>query len=275
MGGNEREVMSHSFLANSNGILYDRRLIVVIDRYPLSRSCLTRVLKSEFQDFSILEIETVQQFDSILDRKIGLIVFDVGNHPISDEGLLQNLTYVYRSSAEGPIILVTSSDESISDAAVAEVMRFGVKGYVTATATIEIALAAFRLVIAGGIYFPRSVIIDCQDWAPASSETLVALQPVASVHEAASEVPAIASKAKVAFTERERQVLASLLRGRSNKVIAGELNLSQNTIKSHISRIMHKLHARNRTEAVILSQYSVSTPNGGEMGHISEPECSI
>ena len=47
-----------------------------------------------------------------------------------------------------------------------------------------------------------------------------------------------------------------MLRGLPNKIIASELKLSQNTVKSHISRIMHKLHAKNRTEAVVLSQYS-------------------
>ncbi|NGO52215.1 response regulator transcription factor [Mesorhizobium camelthorni] len=67
---------------------------------------------------------------------------------------------------------------------------------------------------------------------------------------------AITKKTNVAFTERERQVLATLLRGLPNKVIASELNLSPNTVKSHISRIMQKLHAKNRTEAVVLSQHA-------------------
>ena len=65
-------------------------------------------------------------------------------------------------------------------------------------------------------------------------------------------------------------MLAALLRGMSNKVIANELNLSQNTVKSHISRIMHKLHAKNRTEAVVLSQHSAHFTNGGAQNGIAE-----
>jgi ATP/maltotriose-dependent transcriptional regulator MalT len=187
MGGSEREVMSQSFLANANSSPYEHPSIVVVGGQLLLRSCLAHVLKTEFQDFAILEIETAQQFDSIVTKRISLIMVDVGNCPLTDEGLQQNLAQVHRSAAEPPIVL-----------------------------------------------------------------------------------PTIVNKAKVAFTTRERQVLATLLRGMSNKVIASELNLSQNTVKSHISRIMHKLHAKNRTEAVILSQFSASAANGGETNGISD-----
>jgi DNA-binding NarL/FixJ family response regulator len=270
MGGIEREVMSQSFLVNANGSPYEHPSIVVIGRQPLSRSCLARVLKAEFPDFAILEIETAQQFDSIVTKRISLIMVDIGDCPLTDEGLLQSLAHIHRPSAEGPVVLLTGVDETaITDAMIAEIMRFGVKGYVTGAASIEIALAAFRLVIAGGIYFPRSVV-DYRDWTLASSDAAASQPPVAGANGAANEVPAIVNKAKVAFTARERQVLATLLRGMSNKVIASELNLSQNTVKSHISRIMHKLHAKNRTEAVILSQFSAATANIGEAGGISD-----
>src|SRR5262249_437968 len=111
---------------------------------------------------------------------------------------------------------------------------------------------------------------DYRDWALASSDVSAPPQPVATASGAPNEIPAIVNKAKVAFTARERQVLATLLRGMSNKVIASELKLSQNTVKSHISRIMHKLHAKNRTEAVILSQFAASSANGGEASSISD-----
>ena len=176
---------------------------------------------------------------------------------MTDEWVLQHLAYVRRSLAEGPLILLTKLDESmISDAMVSEVTRYGVRGYITASASVEIALAALRLVIAGGVYFPRAVVVDGPDWTPVSSENVVALQPAMTMSDVAPEMCAITQKNNVAFTERERQVLATLLRGLPNKVIARELNLSHNTVKSHISRIMQKLHAKNRTEAVVLSQYS-------------------
>jgi DNA-binding NarL/FixJ family response regulator len=56
------------------------------------------------------------------------------------------------------------------------------------------------------------------------------------------------------LTAREAEVLAALQKGYPNKWIAHHLNLSENTVKAHIRKIMRKLHATNRTEAVVLSQ---------------------
>jgi DNA-binding NarL/FixJ family response regulator len=246
-----------SFSVEQNGLFDERSSIVVVDRYPLPRSCLARILRNEFQDFTVLEIETVHQFDSIIGKHISLVVLNIGSSAMTDECVLQNLAYVRRSLAEGPLILLTKLDESmISDAMISEVTRYGVRGYITASASVEIALAALRLVIAGGAYFPRAVVVDCPNWAPISSENILALQPAMPMSDVAPEMCAIPKKTNVEFTQRERQVLATLLRGLPNKVIASELNLSQNTVKSHVSRIMQKLHAKNRTEAVVLSQHA-------------------
>lgn len=55
------------------------------------------------------------------------------------------------------------------------------------------------------------------------------------------------------LSARELEVLRLLVRGESNKAIAATLNLSENTIKTHLSRIFEKLGARSRTEAATLA----------------------
>ena len=54
-----------------------------------------------------------------------------------------------------------------------------------------------------------------------------------------------------ALTDREEQVLAVLVRGRTNTEIAAELGISLGTVKSHVAALMTKLGARNRVEIVI------------------------
>ncbi|MCC5977294.1 MAG: response regulator transcription factor [Salinarimonas sp.] len=54
------------------------------------------------------------------------------------------------------------------------------------------------------------------------------------------------------LTPREREVAAGVLEGKANKVIAGELGLSDNTVKMHLTQIMRKLKVTNRTQVVLL-----------------------
>lgn len=251
--------MTLSFSVQQYGFSPERPSIVVVDRYPLTRSCFARVLRGEFQEFTILEMEAVNQFDAIAGRNVSLVIINIGNSSLADECVIQSLSYLRQILPEGPLMLLTRLDEAhISDVMISEVTRFGVKGYLTDAASIEIALAALRLVIAGGVYFPRTPSSDVA-WSPVPPEGY----PL-DVSAPSPETPSIMHRTDIVFTERELQVLAALLRGLSNKVIAGELRLSQNTVKSHISRIMHKLHARNRTEAVVLLQHGSHVANGGD-----------
>ncbi|HTK10336.1 MAG TPA: response regulator transcription factor [Ktedonobacteraceae bacterium] len=55
------------------------------------------------------------------------------------------------------------------------------------------------------------------------------------------------------LTEREREILDLMRRGRKNREIAGELCIAESTVHKHVQNIFEKLHARNRTEAIYLT----------------------
>ena len=60
------------------------------------------------------------------------------------------------------------------------------------------------------------------------------------------------------LTQREREILQELSKGASNKAIASALNLSEKTVKHHMTNILQKLQVRNRVEAAILAQKAAS-----------------
>jgi DNA-binding NarL/FixJ family response regulator len=78
----------------------------------------------------------------------------------------------------------------------------------------------------------------------------VILQPDVA---AALMAPAAATERLAALTAREREVLAELAHGRSNREIAKTLVLSEKTVKAHVSSVLMKLGVSDRTQAAILA----------------------
>jgi DNA-binding NarL/FixJ family response regulator len=103
----------------------------------------------------------------------------------------------------------------------------------------------------------------CSTSIPAEVELVVAerLSPIAAcpsspkrcgTHAANGTAKELMRKTVVDFTPREKDVLGALELGLPNKLIAARLNVSENTVKMHIQRIMRKSSARNRTQALLL-----------------------
>lgn len=264
--------MSFSFFGERDGSPIERSTIVIADRLPLVRSCLAHILRSELPEFAVLEIETPHRLDSVTGRRVSLVTLNIENLVMTDDCVMQDLSCIRRSVPDAPVMLLTQADEStISDTTIADVAQAGVRGYTTLSTSVEVALAALRLMLAGGVYFPRSVVMN--DGAVPLGASISCDDPItvpASIpmQEVMPEIPLVTDATSVAFTRREQQVLATLQRGLSNKIIANELNLSHNTVKVHIAHIMRKLRATNRTEVALAMRPS---PLNGDF-ECSSPE---
>ncbi|MBT2400978.1 response regulator transcription factor [Streptomyces sp. ISL-100] len=135
------------------------------------------------------------------------------------------------------VLVLTTYD---SDEHVIEALRAGASGFLVKDAKPADLLAAIRTVAAG-----ESLL------APGPTSRLIAR--VLS----APEPPAIgAAGGPGQLTERERQVLTLVARGLNNTEIAETLGLSPLTAKTHVSRIMGKLDARDRAQLVIIAYES-------------------
>ena len=69
--------------------------------------------------------------------------------------------------------------------------------------------------------------------------------------EARMPAPATRLPREVGLTERQAQVLALLVQGKSNKLICRALDLAEGTVKIHVTAILRALNVSNRTEAVV------------------------
>ena len=115
-------------------------------------------------------------------------------------------------------------------------LRAGASGFLLKDVTPEDLLAAVRVVAAGDALL-----------APGVTRRLIeefAQRP---------EAPDAHTPALDVLTDREREVLASVAAGRSNDEIAAELSMSPATARTHVGRIMTKLHARDRAQLVMLA----------------------
>jgi DNA-binding NarL/FixJ family response regulator len=81
--------------------------------------------------------------------------------------------------------------------------------------------------------------------------TLLAPEAAGAILQAGVAGPAVRGIASL--TGRERQVLAQLAEGRSNREIARNLQLSEKTVKTHVSSVLAKLGVADRTQAALLA----------------------
>jgi DNA-binding NarL/FixJ family response regulator len=130
-------------------------------------------------------------------------------------------------------VIVFSASESPAD--VRRAMALGALGYVPKTASPQTLLSAIKLVLAGELYVPPLLLAAAQD--AALSSTTPKLTP------------------------RQIDVLACMCRGLSNKSTARQLNMSEKTVKAHVTAILRALRATNRMQAVSIAREGALVPN--------------
>ena len=212
--------------------------VIIIDQHTLARTTIVKLLAHELVGWDFIDMMGIENLDSAIGMDVRLVALDVAGRNVESSSLHNDLAAISELFPEAGIALLSSTDDS---AMASHALAMGVRGYFTTSLPIEIAIAGIRLVLAGGIFCPNPLGTFATEM-PKSDRSL---------REHRGNGNGNARYLSVAdFTPREADVLAELQRGHPNKVIAGKLNLSGNTVKMHLQHIMRKLNVQNRTEVV-------------------------
>ena len=208
--------------------------ILVIDDHPLIREALRGVLKELKGDATVIEApdwrQAMRQIE--LSADFDLILLDL---TLPDRDGFDALAELRQRYPAISIVVLSARDDRDS---VTKALDLGALGYIPKTARREVLLNAINLIFSGGMYIPPEILAR-QD--PASPQSPPA--PERSGRQV--------SAADLGLTERQMDVLALMMQGRSNKLICRALGLAEPTVKNHVTAILKALKASNRTEAVI------------------------
>lgn len=190
--------------------------ILLADDHTLFREGMRHVLSLLANDVEIVEAGNCAQALQAVEGNgdIALVLLDL--HMPGRDGFAALDTLTRRYSAL-PIVVLSGSE---NNADMRRALDSGAMGYIPKSATAPVMLGALRLVLAGGVYVPPALL-------------------QAGANMASAQV----------LTPRQVEVLARVIEGKPNKIIAAELELTEATVKAHITAVFRALDVTNRTQA--------------------------
>jgi len=206
--------------------------ILVVDDHALIRDALRGVLKELKDDAAVVDAADSRHALRLADENpdLGLVLLDLNLPDRSGFDVLAELRG--RHPAISVVVLSALSDRD----SVARALDLGATGFIPKSASREVMLSALRLVFSGGLYIPPEIL----GWRES---------PARRGLPAAGSGPG--SPRDLGLTERQVEILALMMQGKSNKAICRTLDLAEPTVKNHVTAILKALKVTNRTEAVI------------------------
>lgn len=216
--------------------------VLVAEDDDLLRSLLREWMKRE-ADVEVIDVaaDGREALEKAVQLQPDVLLMDVKMPGLSGLEVLEQLP------PEGPRVLILSVDAD--DAAVLAAFRAGARGFLPKRAAERYLLDAIRAVANDDTWLDRRLTTRL----------------VAELSRLARRVSEL-ERPDAILSTREREVLSALGRGLTNEQIAQELFVSKNTIKIHVSSILHKLNLPNRTEAALFAVRTGLVNSDGNSG---------
>ena len=199
--------------------------LLIVDDHPVLREGLAALLRQAGPDAVVLQAPGAGEAFELIEANPDLDVVVLDLMMPGMDGLSALAEFGRRRPALPVVVL--SSSENAQDARRA--LAQGALGYVPKSASANTLISAIKLVLDGELYVPPLI--------------MAALD---GDGRAGGPPPA---RQEAELTRRQVDVLRLLSEGRSNKAIAQQLDLSEKTVKVHISAIFKALQVSNRTQA--------------------------
>lgn len=192
--------------------------VLLIDDHPLYRQALGSNLGALAEVVQVTEASSCAQAMAQLKagQEIDLILLDI---VLADENGLDQMGGLRNRCPAAPVVVISASEN-------AEQVRIaiarGAAGYIAKSANAEVIRSALQIVMNGGTYVPAFALAQATTAAMAGNAML---------------------------TARQLEILASIVKGYSNKRIAIELGVAEATVRAHVTQVFKTLNVSNRTEA--------------------------
>ena len=204
--------------------------VLIVDDHALFRRGLIMVLESEDGLEVVAEAEDGDEaIEKAAECAPDVVLMDVRMPKMSGIAAARAVADVVPTAK---ILMLTVSDEEED---LFEAVRAGASGYLLKEISIEEVADAIRAVVEGQSLISPSM----------ASKLLAEFNALAKRAEEKSNIP------PPKLTDRELDVLKLVAQGMSNKEIADDLFISENTVKNHVRNILEKLHLHSRMEAVV------------------------
>lgn len=222
-------------LHHDGGLVPQPRMLFRARQDLISRA-LVRAVADCYIDY---RVDLVSQLPDELDG-VALVAFQLDPEADAEADVGQ----VRHLCPDAVLTALVSSPAQVPAGIEDLVGRGQLQGVVPLTLSLSLWLAAFGLLLNGGIYLPPGILLRRE-----FNENPVAPDPAgAGQGDDDWQEPEEASR-QDDLTNREQEVLRLLSMGFQNKIIASRMNLSEYTVKVHVHNIIRKLRVHNRTQA--------------------------